>query len=54
MSKRLVYNLMCRIMTGISAPEYYDDFITLFEAAFKSIHRPVSKSAVLAPSAPRP
>ena len=38
MSKRLVYNLMCRIMTGISAPEYYDDFITLFEAAFKSIH----------------
>ena len=38
MSQRLVYNLMCRIMTGISAPEYYEDFITLFEAAFKSIH----------------
>ena len=37
MSKRLVYNLMCRIMAGISAPEYFDDFITLFEAAFKSI-----------------
>ena len=37
MTKRLVYNLMCRVMTGISAPEYYDDFITLFEAAFKSI-----------------
>ena len=36
-TKRLVYNLMCRIMAGISAPEYYDDFITLFEAAFKSI-----------------
>ena len=37
MTKRLVYNLMCRVMAGISAPEYYDDFITLFEAAFKSI-----------------
>ena len=37
MTKRLVYNLMCRVMTGISAPEYYDDFIMLFEAAFKSI-----------------
>ena len=37
MTKRLVYNLMCRVMVGISAPEYYDDFITLFEAAFKSI-----------------
>ena len=37
MSKRLVYNLMCRIMTGISAPEYFEDFTTLFEAAFKSI-----------------
>ena len=38
MSQRLVYNLMCRLMAGISAPEYYDDFITLFEAAFRSIH----------------
>ena len=38
MSKRLVYNLMCRLLAGISAPEYYDDFITLFEAAFRSIH----------------
>ena len=38
MGKRLVYNLMCRVMAGISAPEYYDDFITLFEAAFRSIH----------------
>lgn len=38
MGKRLVYNLMCRLMAGISAPEYYDDFITLFEAAFRSIH----------------
>ena len=38
MSKRLVYNLMCRLMAGISAPEYYEDFITLFEAAFRSIH----------------
>ena len=37
MTKRLVYNLMCRVMAGISAPEYYDDFIMLFEAAFKSI-----------------
>ncbi|MCY4514524.1 MAG: cytochrome P450 [Candidatus Tectomicrobia bacterium] len=37
MTKRLVYNLMCRIMVGISAPAYYDDFITLFEAAFRSI-----------------
>ena len=37
MTKRLVYNLMCRVMAGISAPEYYDDFITLFEAAFRSI-----------------
>ena len=37
MTKRLVYNLMCRVMAGISAPEYYDDFITLFEAAFKCI-----------------
>ena len=37
MTKRLVYNLMCRVMARISAPEYYDDFITLFEAAFKSI-----------------
>ena len=37
MTKRLVYNLMCRVMVGISAPEYYDDFIMLFEAAFKSI-----------------
>ena len=37
MTKRLVYNLMCRVMTGISAPEYYDDFIMLFEAAFKTI-----------------
>ena len=37
MTKRLVYNLMCRVMAGISAPEYYDDFITLFEAAFKTI-----------------
>ena len=37
MTKRLVYSLMCRVMAGISAPEYYDDFITLFEAAFKSI-----------------
>ena len=38
MGKRLVYNLMCRLLAGISAPEYYDDFITLFEAAFRSIH----------------
>ena len=38
MSKRLVFNLMCRIMAGISAPEYFEDFIALFEAAFKSIH----------------
>ena len=37
MTKRLVYNLMCRVMVGVSAPEYYDDFITLFEAAFRSI-----------------
>ena len=37
MTKRLVYNLMCRLMVGISAPEYFDDFIMLFEAAFKSI-----------------
>ena len=37
MSKRLVYNLMCRVMAGISAPEYFEDFIALFEAAFKSI-----------------
>ena len=37
MTKRLVYNLMCRIMAGISAPEYYDNFIMLFESAFKSI-----------------
>ena len=37
MTKRLVYNLMCRVMVGISAPEYFDDFIMLFEAAFKSI-----------------
>ena len=37
MSQRLVYNLMCRVMVGISAPEYFEDFITLFEAAFKSI-----------------
>ena len=38
MGKRLVYNLMCRLLAGISAPEYYDDFIALFEAAFRSIH----------------
>ena len=38
MGKRLVYDLMCRLMAGISAPEYYDDFITLFEAAFRCIH----------------
>ena len=37
MTKRLVYNLMCRVMVGISAPEYYDDFIMMFEAAFRSI-----------------
>ena len=37
MSQRLVYNLMCRVMVGISAPEYFEDFIALFEAAFKSI-----------------
>ena len=37
MTKRLVYNLMCRVMVGISDPEYFDDFIMLFEAAFKSI-----------------
>ena len=38
MGKRLVYDLMCRLMAGISAPEYYDDFITLFEAAFRCVH----------------
>ncbi|MDE0206115.1 MAG: cytochrome P450 [Candidatus Tectomicrobia bacterium] len=38
MGKRLVYNLMCRLMAGVSAPEYYDDFITLFETAFRAIH----------------
>ena len=38
MSQRLVYNLMCRVMAGISAPEYFEDFIALFESAFKSIH----------------
>ena len=37
MSQRLVYNLMCRVMAGISAPEYFEDFTDLFEAAFKSI-----------------
>ena len=37
MSQRLVYSLMCRIMVGISAPEYYDDFMALFEASFKAI-----------------
>ena len=37
MSQRLVYNLMCRIMVGISAPEYFDDFTALFEASFKAI-----------------
>ena len=31
MGKRLVYNLMCRLMAGISAPAYYDDFIALHE-----------------------
>ena len=36
MSQRLVYNLMCRVMTGISAPEYFEDFTALFEAAFRS------------------
>ena len=38
MGKRLVYDLMCHLMAGISAPEYYDDFITLFEAAFRCVH----------------
>ena len=37
MTKRLVYNLMCRVMAGVSAPEYYNDFIMVFEAAFKSM-----------------
>ena len=36
-SKRLVYNLMCRIAAGISAPEYFDDARMLFETAFKCI-----------------
>ena len=54
MSQRLVYNLMCRIMTGISAPEYYEDFMLLFEAAFNSIHGRYPRRLSLAPSAPRP
>ena len=37
MTQRLVYNLMCRVMAGISAPDYYEDFIALFEASFKAI-----------------
>ena len=37
MSHRLVYNLMCRVMAGISAPEYFEDFVVLFEASFKAI-----------------
>ena len=37
MGKRLVYNLMCRVMLGISAPEYFEDARVLFEAAFKSL-----------------
>ena len=37
MSRRLVYNLMCRIMAGISAPEYFEDFVVLAQAAFKSL-----------------
>ena len=37
MGKRLVYNLMCRVVIGISAPEYFEDARVLFEAAFKSI-----------------
>ena len=37
MTKRLVYNLMCRVMAGITAPEYCDDFILLSEAAIKCI-----------------
>ena len=37
MSHRLVYNLMCRVMAGISAPEYFEDFMALFEASFKAI-----------------
>ena len=37
MTKRLVYNLMCRVMAGISAPEYCDDFVALSEAAIKCI-----------------
>ena len=36
MSQRLVYNLMCRVMAGISAPEYFEDFTALFEAAVRS------------------
>ena len=37
MSHRLVYNLMCHVMAGISAPEYFEDFMALFEASFKAI-----------------
>ena len=37
MGKRLVYNLMCRAVIGISAPEYFEGARVLFEAAFKSL-----------------
>ena len=34
MSKRLVCNLMCRVVAGLSASEYYNDFTALCEAGF--------------------
>ena len=32
-----IVDVMCRVMAGISAPEYWDDFILLSEAAIKCI-----------------
>ena len=37
MCKRLVFNLMCRTMAGISAPEYFEDFVLLGETAFRAM-----------------
>ena len=37
MCKRLVFNLMCQVMAGISAPEYGEDFVLLGDAAFRAV-----------------
>ena len=37
MCKRLVFNLMCRTMAGVSAPEYAQDFLLLGETAFRAV-----------------